>query len=920
MAGTFENVREPLEPVLRFTRVGRFGQALQAFKEVPSASFGRSAADVLRAQVLAQVGQSETALALATNLLKGKTLTVVQRSECEGVLGKILFDEGEADSGLGHQQRATLTAEQATDHRSTFGAKLFLFLMLTERYGPAAGRSVLGDLRQLATKLGDVDVTAQLHLFVAQAEARRGLLENAKRHTELARRILRASPNVYLAAFVANLDLAFAVMRSEFDLAKNCGLRAVDLVQESGNGKLTKAVLGNMGNLYCELGDLDCASAYFEEALATPPEKGVNTTAVLESLARVHLLRGRTDACRAVLDRIESSVRAEQDRLSYEQRYSALTRIHLFAGRGQLEEALNATGPVLELATKAGDGLLQKQVLLTRADLLQQLGKSSSSAQLIAEISSGLVGHTPELFARSEQILACAIESNNCEGGDVHHDRALRVYQSIGSVPRLRELEARWAEARAANSNVAHSNQSLNRPTSASPQAQGVRSTLQGLAAVFAHASRADLVARELVELATRAECTHTSAATLQGANGTNEIICQTGSSNQLTDATRLSVGFRDDREIQLQIQPKSDIESIATVNAVKLLLASLCEMQRSRAEREERATLWPIEELPDLQRSVVAGRMRKLIEEARRIARAKVNVLITGESGTGKEILARAIHDFSDRDHKPFVPFNCAAIPRDLLESQLFGHRRGAFTGADRDQLGYIRAARGGTLFLDEIGELGLDLQPKLLRFLESGEISPLGEPNSMTIDVRIVAATNSKLEEAVRAGRFREDLFYRLNVVRLDIPPLRERRDEIPGFVNHFAARAAEEFKKGQLRIAEETMEHLLLYRWPGNVRQLKNEMERMVALAETDATLLPESISDHILEALPVLRHPSTSGEAITVDLNEKLVPAIARLEAEMIRAALKRHDGKVDAVAKALGISRKGLYLKRQRLGL
>jgi len=906
---------------LRLTRVGRFGQALQAFKEVAGTIPNRPAAEVLRAQVLAQVGQSESALALATALLKSKTLTIVQRSECEAVVGKIHFDEGDADSGLGHQQRATLTAEQATDPRSTFGAKLFLFMMLSERYGPAAGWSVLGDLRQLATKLGDVDVTAQLHLFVAQAEAKRGLLENAKRHTALARRILRASPNVYLTAFVANLDLAFAVMRSEFDVAKNCGLRAVHLVEQSGNGKLTKAVLGNMGNLYCELGDFDRASAYFEEALATPPEKGVNTTAILESLARVHLLRGRADACLSVLERIESTIRAEQDRLSYEQRHSALTRIHLLAHRGQLQDALNGTEPVLELAMKAGDGFLQKHVLLTRADLLQQLGKASSSAQLIAEISPGLVGQTPELFARSEQILACALESNCCEGSDVHYDRALRVYQSIGSVPRLRELEARWAQARAVHSNVAHSNREINRPSSGGPQAQGVRSALQELATVFTHASRPDLVARELVELATRAKCTHSAAATLQDANGTNQIISQTGSeSSDLTDTTRLSGGFKDDREIQLHIRSKTDIESIATVNAFKLLLASLHEVQRSRAEREERATLWPVEELPDIQRSIVTGRMRKLMEDARRIARAKVNVLITGESGTGKEILARAIHDFSDREGKPFVPFNCAAIPRDLLESQLFGHRRGAFTGADRDQLGYIRAARHGTLFLDEIGELGLDLQPKLLRFLESGEISPLGEPGSMTIDVRIVAATNSKLEEAVRNGRFREDLFYRLNVVKLDIPPLRERRDEIPGFVNHFAARAAEEFKKGQLRIAEETMEHLLLYRWPGNVRQLKNEMSRMVALAEPNSTLLPESISDHILEALPVLRHPSTSGEAITVDLHEKLLPAVARVEAEMIRAALKRHGGKVDAVAKALGISRKGLYLKRQRLGL
>src|SRR5205085_272397 len=162
---------------------------------------------------------------------------------------------------------------------------------------------------------------------------------------------------------------------------------------------------------------------------------------------------------------------------------------------------------------------------------------------------------------------------------------------------------------------------------------------------------------------------------------------------------------------------------------------------------------------------------------------------------------------------------------------------------------------------------------------------------------------------EDAVRAGKFREDLFYRLNVVPLSIPPLRERRDEIPGFVNHFVARAAEEFKKGQVGVAEETMERLLLYRWPGNVRQLQNEMRRMVALAEPDSTLLPHAISEDILGALPIFRRAS-AGSEIAVDLQEKLSPAIARVEREMIKAALRTHDGKVHAVAKALGISRKG----------
>ena len=196
---------------------------------------------------------------------------------------------------------------------------------------------------------------------------------------------------------------------------------------------------------------------------------------------------------------------------------------------------------------------------------------------------------------------------------------------------------------------------------------------------------------------------------------------------------------------------------------------------------------------------------------------------------------------------------------------------------------------------------------------------LRPLGEPASLTVNVRIVAATNINLEEAVRDGRFREDLFYRLNVVRLSLRPLRERRDEIPGLVNYFVGRAAEEFRKGAVRLAEETMEYLLLYPWPGNVRQLHNELRRMVALAERDSVLTPEQLSDDILKAKPPSER-RVNGSEIVVRLHEKLAPTLSKIECEMVRAALREHKGKVDAAAKALGISRKGLYLKRQRLGL
>ena len=912
---------EFLENVVRLTRLGRFGDALRALEEGRPTTPARTGSEVLRAGLLDQVGQSERARALATTLLKSKQLSTSQRSECEAILGRVLFDGGDTEAGLAHFQRAALIAQQAADLHALFGAKLSLLVILSDRSGPAAGTAVLADVRQIATKLGDPEITARLHLFVAQIEAKRGLLENAKRHMSLARRILETSPNVYLEAFTGNLDLAVAVLRSEFDFARECGVRALELAERSGVAKIRSAVLGNMGNLFYELGDFDRATECFENALVGPPAKGANTWAVLESLARIHMIQGRADLCLAVLDGIESSISFEQDRLLYEQRYSALTRIRLLASQGHLEDALSRTDTVLELAARAEDGLLQKQAQLTKAELLQRLRQVPSSMALIAEIVPGLVGVSPELYARSEQVLACALASQGDAHGQAHHDRASRIYQVLGSVPRQRELAISWNEARSAPCERLSQDPSMTDVTCL--EIHGARRTLHGIATAFTYAARPDLVARELLEVLTASDCTYTARATIRDASGTEEILCESnsGMSDPKLAEQRFSVGFRDDREIQLFVRPKSNVESGASINAMTLLLASLHEVQRSRAEREESATLWPVEELPiDNERSMISGRMRELMNYARRIARTKVNVLITGESGTGKEILARAIHDFSDRAQKAFVPFNCTAIPRDLLESQLFGHRRGAFTGADRDQLGLIRTAREGTLFLDEVGELGLDLQPKLLRFLESGEISPLGEPGSLTIDVRIVAATNTNLEDAVRSGRFREDLFYRLNVVRLSIPPLRERRDEIPGFVNHFVTRAAEEFKKGHLRVAEETMERLLLYRWPGNVRQLLNEMRRMVALAEPDSTLLPHAISEDILGALPIFRHPPVNGTQIAVDLHDKLMPTLAFVEGEMIRAALRTHRGKVDAVAKALGISRKGLYLKRQRLGL
>ncbi|MGE5243787.1 MAG: sigma 54-interacting transcriptional regulator [Betaproteobacteria bacterium] len=564
--------------------------------------------------------------------------------------------------------------------------------------------------------------------------------------------------------------------------------------------------------------------------------------------------------------------------------------------------------------------MLIDMALLTRADLLRQAGRLPEALAAIDEVAPRLIERPPDLHAHYERVLATLLAAGgHADTARAHYERAERIYDSLHNAPGLLELSRAWDRAVAARAPDAPA------PGAApAPARNPVQETLQTAAGLLLHAGRPELVARDMVHVLTATGAVCAAAAVSRGAEGDVEVLAvgdrMPGTDPQAPGLRSFLVGTARDRSVEVIVAPRETIEAAATVNAVALLLSTVREIERARVEREERLTLWPIEETPiEPGQAVVTGHMRELMTLAQRVAPTAVSVLITGESGTGKEILARTIHQHSPRADKAFIPVNCTAVPRDMLESQLFGYRRGAFTGADRDHPGLIRSARGGTLFLDEIGELGLDLQPKLLRFLESGEILPLGESTPVTVDVRVIAATNAGLEQLVRDGRFREDLFYRLNVIRLEVLPLRERRDEIPALVQYFVARAAEEFGKGAVRLSEDAIEQLLLYHWPGNIRQLQNELRRMIALAEPNAVLTTAELTADIAAAQP-LRQIDARGLEIAVPLTGRLNPTIAQVERRMIEFAMRQHQGRVDAVAAALGISRKGLYLKRQRLGL
>jgi DNA-binding NtrC family response regulator len=301
---------------------------------------------------------------------------------------------------------------------------------------------------------------------------------------------------------------------------------------------------------------------------------------------------------------------------------------------------------------------------------------------------------------------------------------------------------------------------------------------------------------------------------------------------------------------------------------------------------------------------------MERVKEIIGKVAVSDSPVLIEGESGTGKELVAAAIHRLSDRARRSFIPVNCSAIPGDLLESEFFGHVRGAFTGAVADALGLFRGAHEGTIFLDEIAELPPSLQVKLLRVLQEMQVRPVGSTKAYSVDVRVIAATNRNLEQAMHAGTFRQDLFYRLNVVRIQLPALRERRDDLPALVNHFMRRFNRRFRRDVRGITPEALAALTAYEFPGNVRELENLIERAFAMGAREQITLAD---------LPNFSRGTAAAVVPATDENAPL-PTLATVEKELIMRALSMFSNDKEAVARALGLSRRTIYRRLKEYGV
>lgn len=374
-------------------------------------------------------------------------------------------------------------------------------------------------------------------------------------------------------------------------------------------------------------------------------------------------------------------------------------------------------------------------------------------------------------------------------------------------------------------------------------------------------------------------------------------------------------------------VKPASPERVIVSINNALSLTTLKGEV--SRLKRKQEGSL----DFADLVGE--SNALKHVVKLGQRAAASNIPILIGGESGTGKEMIARAIQGSSERAGRPFVTVNCGAIPENLVESILFGHEKGSFTGASAKHMGKFQEADGGTIFLDEVGELPQDMQVKLLRVLQEGEVDPVGAKRPVKVDVRVISATNRNLGEEVKKGNFREDLFYRLNVFPIDVPPLRERPEDIPGLIEHFIGRYNAEERRDVRGVRHEVMEVLTQQAWPGNVRQLENTIFRAVVLAENaylsaeDFPLLTNEFRAAGIDAGPPVVSgdgdfslPEVEGaagasavdETVAIFDREGHLRSLQEIEADLIRLAIDTYEGKMSEVARRLGMGRSTLYRK------
>ena len=827
---------------------------------------------------------------------------------------------------------------------------------------------------------GDWRGLAEAYFGLAAADTHEGHYEESLENFDQVLKLVGDHPATYL------LGRTYANMSGSCWFLKrpqegiNYLEKAIDYYERTDHKNNAANGYNNLGVNLVLLGQWDRAQESFERALALATEgdsRGAEVPMILDSLGELRILRGDLDEAHGYLERALALSSEKGNKWYQGQAQRTLGRCYLAMKRHA--EALVTLKKALELAELIGDRqaicesrLLLAEVSLEHGETEESVANLQSLAQLITDSPTDL------LLAGEAQRLHGLLEMAGEDAATAaqHFGRSVSIFDMLGD--RYRSARAHYELGRAytiaqperaaehlsravnifrelgAKLDLVRAEEAATALDKTGPQQQRQRETvlqLLTLRLAEAVASR-ELLLRELAAVI-RQETNCRKILIVEPDEGARQrVVIAHGCVKNEAAAWADEFASLEKPAEREAFAKKHDL-ALITLNSTNAPPATLLISPRERAKLPDGLSLDPLLRVVELGMDVCALRSRtrsgpdsheesamagaslmpgfihsspamtRLVEEVHKIRSSDVTVLVTGESGTGKELVARAIHALSARRDKIFVPFNCTAVPKELSEGYLFGYRRGAFTGAVKDSDGVIRTAAAGTLFLDEIGDLPIDVQPKLLRFLQEGEIQPLGEQRPVKVDVRIIAATNSDLEEMVAQGRFREDLYYRLNVIRLRVPPLRERRSEIPTIVNYYVNHYSAKFGRRDIQITPQAIDLLMVGEWPGNVRQLCNEVQRVIARAEDGAVITPEQLSPELRHMSAPITPPATvtpigGGSSVTVPLQDiTLADALAEVERRMIREALRKHNGNISRAARELGLTRRGLYLKLER---
>jgi len=882
--------------------------------------------------------------------------------------GRITYARGEQSRAIALHTRALKHAELAHDSRAIGLAHYELALCYKQVGDSGIVREHLTEAASALHAAGDRRHLALVHSLSAVLLAQAGRSEEAAAALRQGERLASAIQADDVLAGIVHNQANVALMRHQHEQALALAERSVALHETLGSGHGLAVALATLGQIFVQLGDLERAERILTRTLEvrSPVQFHETTGAVFDTLAQIHLMRGSYDRAGEYLRHASEAYGAygTQTMRWYEWSLKVLG-VKLAIRQGKFDEALVMADDLARTpGVPPGEAI---QADLAACEALVASNRIADAEPRIESCEARLDPRSaPANWGEFLRIRATVHERSG-RSSDAYHDfaQSVNVFELLGE--RYQAALSQLALARLSSATHAGAAQRHLEHAAATFRALGAERDLEEVARLRTHIDTAaagqpaasaveadDSVIRRLVDASVLSdllaretatslvEATQADAAVIFVVPSGGEVRvvatagCDPGVARALARAAaqgnraygegllltealgRSHEGPRFCTVVAAGRLTDSAARRFRMFTAVAKQGFDLCgarDQGGHRVEQDGARSLEPL--LPGF--ICASAAMTRVADQIQRLQGHDLTVLITGESGTGKDLVARAIHVGSPRSSAMFLPYNCTTTQRDLADSQLFGHRRGSFTGAIMDQQGLIRTAAGGTLFLDEIGDLPLDIQPKLLRFLEQGEVMPVGETRPQAVDVRVLAATNADLEQRVQEGKFREDLYHRLNVIRIHVPPLRDRREEVPHLSTFFLREACERLGKPEVHLSSGTLDLFDRYWWPGNVRQLRNEVQRGVAMSRPGGTIEPEHLSPDLTAV------PSTSGmpatpKAVRPTSVRNLASAVEEIERELIGSALRKTSGNISETARVLGLTRRGLYLKMRRLGL